>query len=91
MHGLLIMQYQDGRVWRERDYEDVAALQRLGERLQAAASTAGAGYCAVRSLVGGAGLCWQDRGDSRRLARRSSRAAGAPAAQLRAAAARTRR
>ncbi len=32
--GLLIMQYQDGRVWREQDYEDVAALRRLGERLQ---------------------------------------------------------
>jgi aminoglycoside phosphotransferase (APT) family kinase protein len=32
--GLLIMQYQDGRVWREQDFEDVAALRRLGERLQ---------------------------------------------------------
>lgn len=32
--GLLIMQYQDGRVWREQDFDDVAALRRLGERLQ---------------------------------------------------------
>jgi thiamine kinase len=32
--GLLIMQYEDGRVWREQDFEDVAALRRLGERLQ---------------------------------------------------------
>ena len=31
--GLLIMQYQDGRVWREQDFEDVEALWRLGERL----------------------------------------------------------
>jgi len=34
-HGLLISEYQDGRLWCERDYEDVAALRRLGERLQA--------------------------------------------------------
>jgi len=34
-HGLLISEYQDGRLWCERDYEDVTALQRLGERLQA--------------------------------------------------------
>jgi thiamine kinase len=32
--GLLIMQYQDGHVWREQDFDDVAALWRLGERLQ---------------------------------------------------------
>ena len=32
--GLLIMQYQDGHVWREQDFADVAALWRLGERLQ---------------------------------------------------------
>jgi thiamine kinase len=32
--GLLIMQYQEGRIWREQDFEDVAALWRLGERLQ---------------------------------------------------------
>jgi aminoglycoside phosphotransferase (APT) family kinase protein len=32
--GLLIMQYQDGQVWRERDFDDVTALWRLGERLQ---------------------------------------------------------
>jgi thiamine kinase len=32
--GLLIMQYQHGNVWREQDFEDVAALRRLGERLQ---------------------------------------------------------
>jgi len=32
--GLLIMRYQDGRVWREQDFDDVAALWRLGERLQ---------------------------------------------------------
>jgi thiamine kinase len=32
--GLLIMEYQDGDVWREQDFEDVAALRRLGERLR---------------------------------------------------------
>jgi thiamine kinase len=32
--GLLIMQFQDGRVWREQDFDDVSALWRLGERLQ---------------------------------------------------------
>jgi aminoglycoside phosphotransferase (APT) family kinase protein len=33
--GLLITEYQRGRLWAEADYEDVAALHRLGERLQA--------------------------------------------------------
>ena len=33
--GLLITEYQDGRLWCERDYEDAPALRRLGERLQA--------------------------------------------------------
>jgi thiamine kinase len=33
--GLLITEFQDGRAWCEADYDDVAALQRLGERLQA--------------------------------------------------------
>ncbi len=33
--GLLITEYQDGRLWSERDYEDVQALRRLGARLQA--------------------------------------------------------
>jgi len=32
--GLLITQYQDGQVWHEQDFDDVAALWRLGERLQ---------------------------------------------------------
>jgi len=32
--GLLIMQYQEGRVWRQQDFDDVEALWRLGERLQ---------------------------------------------------------
>jgi thiamine kinase len=33
--GLLITEFQHGRLWSERDYEDVAAMRRLGERLQA--------------------------------------------------------
>jgi thiamine kinase len=33
--GLLISEYQDGRLWCEQDYEDVSALRRLGQRLQA--------------------------------------------------------
>jgi thiamine kinase-like enzyme len=33
--GLLITQFQQGTRWCERDYEDAAALRRLGERLQA--------------------------------------------------------
>jgi thiamine kinase-like enzyme len=32
--GLLITEYQDGRLWCERDYQDAPALRRLGERLQ---------------------------------------------------------
>lgn len=32
--GLLIMQFEDGRVWGQPDFDDVAALRRLGERLQ---------------------------------------------------------
>jgi aminoglycoside phosphotransferase (APT) family kinase protein len=32
-HGLLITEYQDGRLWEAADYEDVGALRRLGERL----------------------------------------------------------
>jgi thiamine kinase-like enzyme len=34
-HGLLISQYQEGRLWSDRDFEDLASLRRLGERLQA--------------------------------------------------------
>jgi len=33
--GLLITEYQSGRLWREHDYRDFSALHRLGERLQA--------------------------------------------------------
>jgi thiamine kinase-like enzyme len=33
--GLLITEYQEGRLWCEQDYEDVPALRRLGERLHA--------------------------------------------------------
>jgi aminoglycoside phosphotransferase (APT) family kinase protein len=33
--GLLITEFQGGRLWRESDYRDVASLRRLGERLQA--------------------------------------------------------
>jgi len=33
--GLLIMQYLEGRIWDSCDYDDAAALQRLGERLYA--------------------------------------------------------
>jgi len=31
--GLLISEYQQGRLWCEQDYEDLAAVRRLGERL----------------------------------------------------------
>jgi thiamine kinase len=31
--GLLISEYQQGRLWSEQDYQDPAALRRLGERL----------------------------------------------------------
>jgi thiamine kinase len=31
--GLLISQYQQGRLWSEQDYQDLSALRRLGERL----------------------------------------------------------
>lgn len=34
-HGLLITEFQDGLLWREQEFEDVAALRRLGERLHA--------------------------------------------------------
>jgi thiamine kinase len=34
-HGLLIMEYQDGRLWHSSDYDDVHALRHLGERLYA--------------------------------------------------------
>jgi thiamine kinase len=33
--GLLIMEYLEGRLWHSSDYDDVDALQRLGERLYA--------------------------------------------------------
>jgi thiamine kinase len=34
-HGLLITEFQDGRLWLEQNYTDAAALRRLGERLYA--------------------------------------------------------
>ncbi len=33
--GLLVMEYLDGRVWGSADYDDLAALRQLGERLYA--------------------------------------------------------
>ena len=59
--GLLIMQFEDGRVWGQPDYDDVAALRRLGERLQLLHALAAPAIDAIRSLVGGAGLSATDR------------------------------
>ncbi len=33
-HGVLVMEYLEGRVWDSGDYEDADSLRRLGERLQ---------------------------------------------------------